>query len=134
MSDAILAANTEFYRAFEALSLDAMDHVWSHADDIRCIHPGWRELTGWEAVRKSWEAIFQESSYMELNITDYQVWDSSNLGGVFCYENILTFREGQPVRSVMLATNLFRYESERWLMVLHHASPVLTETDEASPI
>jgi hypothetical protein len=48
----VVEANARFYRAFESLDLRQMDAVWSHADHVRCIHPGWCLLEGWEAVRQ----------------------------------------------------------------------------------
>ena len=51
-------ANERFYRAFEALDIDLMDAVWLHTERAKCVHPGWELLSGWEAVRKSWAAIF----------------------------------------------------------------------------
>ena len=129
MLDAVRAANTKFYRAFESLSIDAMDSVWDHADDVRCIHPGWQAMVGWDAVRKSWDAIFHAAAYMEFNISDIQVWTSGNVACLFCHENIVTFRDGQEARTVVLATNGFRRVRGRWLMVQHHGSPVLTRPD-----
>jgi uncharacterized protein (TIGR02246 family) len=125
--DPIRNANAEFYRALESLSIEIMDTVWSHADDVRCVHPGGRALAGWNAIAKSWKAIFEAAMYMEFNITDVQLWTSGELACVFCHENIVTFRDGQVVRTVVLATNVFRKEQDRWLMILHHGSPVLTE-------
>ena len=135
MQDTIRAANAEFYRAFEALSIEAMDAIWSHADDVRCVHPGWEPLSGWDEVRKSWAAIFdsatQAGAYMELDITDAHLWMSGDLTGIFCHENILSFRNGEQIRTLVLATNIFRREQGRWLMVQHHGSPVLTRSNEA---
>src|SRR5881628_3553768 len=121
MSDEIRAANAEFYRAFEALSVEAMEAIWSHAPDVRCVHPGWEAICGWEAVQKSWSGIFESAreagTYMEFNVTDVQLWQAEDLGGCFCHENILSFRNGEQVRSVVLATNVFRRENDRWLLV-----------------
>jgi ketosteroid isomerase-like protein len=131
MSDAIKAANADFYRAFEALSIEGMEAIWSHQDDVRCVHPGWEALCGWEAVQKSWAGIFesarQAGTYMEFNVSDVQVWSGKDLAGIFCHENILSFREGEQVRSIVLATNVFRREGDRWLIIQHHGSPVLTK-------
>jgi ketosteroid isomerase-like protein len=77
MCEAVRTANAEFYRAFEALSIEAMESIWSHQDDVRCVHPGWDALCGWEAVQKSWAGIFdsarQAGTYMEFNVTDIQL-------------------------------------------------------------
>jgi SnoaL-like domain len=49
----LIEANARFYRAFESFDLGQMEQVWSHADHVRCIHPGWALLAGWDAVRES---------------------------------------------------------------------------------
>ena len=54
-------ANTAFYRALESGMLERMDDVWAHEDWVRCVHPGWDLLTGWNRVRESWEMIFESS-------------------------------------------------------------------------
>jgi len=45
--------NARFYRAVESRDLDAMEALWLHADYVRCVHPGWCLLSGWDAVRQS---------------------------------------------------------------------------------
>ena len=40
-SDAVLAANLEFYRAFAARDLAAMDRIWARRATVLCTHPGW---------------------------------------------------------------------------------------------
>ena len=37
-------ANLAFYRAFEALDIEAMHLVWLDDDCIKCVHPGWELL------------------------------------------------------------------------------------------
>ena len=46
---------------------------------------------------------------------------------VTCAENILSGGAGGPDMedAKVLATNVFRRDGGRWLMVLHHGSPVL---------
>src|SRR5258707_14805087 len=63
-------ANARFYRVFETLDLRQMEEVWAHGEHVRCVHPGWGLLTGWDAVRQSWEAIFKHSEEMRFSITD----------------------------------------------------------------
>lgn len=124
-------ANTRFYAAFEALQIEQMDEVWAHDDAVRCVHPGWQCLRGWAAVRRSWEELFKNTRYMEFNLTEVDVWVDASLATVFCHENIVTFREGKVVRTVMLATNLFRRLGDRWLLIHHHGSPVLGPVAES---
>ncbi|MBO0736369.1 MAG: nuclear transport factor 2 family protein, partial [Alphaproteobacteria bacterium] len=42
--DAVLAANLEFYRAFAARDLAAMDVLWAQRAPVACLHPGWTAL------------------------------------------------------------------------------------------
>ncbi len=36
---AIRKINNSFYNAFEGLSLEKMEEIWKHSDDIVCVHP-----------------------------------------------------------------------------------------------
>ena len=60
--DAVTAANTEFYAAFEARDLDRMAEVWERSDRATVTHPGWPTLHGWARVAASWEAIFANTA------------------------------------------------------------------------
>ena len=56
-SDAVLAANLEFYRAFSARDLVAMDALWARQAPVICIHPGWPPLADRDSVMESWHGI-----------------------------------------------------------------------------
>ena len=118
-------ANNAFYRAFEALDLRAMDEVWAHGPHVKCVHPGWHLLTGWEAVRASWEAIFANTQEMRFTLTDVLVAGSDELAWVTCTENILSETDGRVSVTSILATNVFELDRGTWRMVHHHASHVL---------
>jgi ketosteroid isomerase-like protein len=122
---AVRAANERFYHAFESLAVAEMDPLWSHDDHVACIHPGWPRLTGWEAVRESWEAIFRNTLEMRFTVTDVQVEVSGDLAWVLCTENILSEARGNLAVTSILATNLFERRGAGWLMVHHHASHIL---------
>jgi ketosteroid isomerase-like protein len=119
-------ANAAFYRAFEALDLGAMDVVWAHGAHVRCIHPGWPLLAGWEAVRASWEAIFANTQEMRFTLTDVHVAECGDLAWLTCTESILSETDGRVGVTSILATNLFERDATgAWRMVHHHASHVL---------
>ena len=124
---AVTAANEEFYAAFEALDLDRMAACWAKDDGVRCIHPGWDAIDGWPKVSRSWVAIFANSSYIQFFLTDVRVHVDATVAWVTCAENILAGRsaQGDMEDAKVLATNVYRRVGGRWLMVLHHASPVL---------
>ncbi|MBM3220323.1 MAG: nuclear transport factor 2 family protein [Candidatus Rokubacteria bacterium] len=132
-SKAVADANARFYRAFEALDLAEMDAVWTHDDDVKCVHPGWPLLTGWDAVRESWRAIFANTEEMRFTIGDLRVVVHADVGWVTCTENILSDVGGRVGVTRILATNLFARGTEGWRMIHHHASHVLAsgEVSEA---
>jgi hypothetical protein len=127
----VLEANERFYRALNALDLRGMERLWSHASFVRCVHPGWELIVGWEAVRASWEGIFRGSSggpAHSVEAADVSVHVVSDLGWVSCIERItLPPRSsgGSSSTSLAVATNLFQRSPEKgtgWEMILHHAS------------
>lgn len=123
--EAVRAANDRFYRAFESLSLAEMEPLWVHEARVACVHPGWPRLTGWEAVRDSWHAIFRNTREMRFTLTDVQVEVREDLAWVICTENILSEARGNVSVTAILATNLFERHGTDWLVVLHHASHIL---------
>ncbi len=118
-------ANARFYRAFESLDISQMDQVWSHTDSVRCIHPGWTLMAGWDAVRQSWEAMFRDSREMRFSISNVDIHVEGNLAWVTCSENILSDARGQIAVTTLLATNMFERRGGDWLMIHHHSSHTL---------
>ncbi|PYM59787.1 MAG: DUF4440 domain-containing protein [Candidatus Rokuibacteriota bacterium] len=124
--------NARFYRALEARDLEAMEALWLHADYVRCVHPGWCLLTGWEPVRQSWEAIFKDTRELRFTLSDIVVRISADVAWVTGTENILTQSQGNISVTAVLVTNVFERRGTRWRMVLHHASHILTGEVESS--
>ena len=120
--------NTEFYRAFENLSIEMMDNLWKHDENIVCIHPGWDLFTGWLAIRESWIAIFANTKMIKFTITNTKtrISDNKKIAVVVCLENIeTTSANGRVIKIGVIATNIFESEQpNQWLLVHHHGSPV----------
>jgi len=121
--------NTEFYRAFENLSIEMMDNLWKHDENIVCIHPGWDLFTGWLAIRESWIAIFANTEMIKFTITNTKVriFDNNKIAVVVCLENIeTTSANGRVIKIGIIATNIFDQSEQpnQWLLVHHHGSPV----------
>jgi ketosteroid isomerase-like protein len=128
---AILRTNERFYEAFEQLDIEAMAAVWLHAERARCIHPGWRTLRGWPAIKESWIAIFSNTEEIKFTITDIAVSLSERMAWVSCVENIIDAGNAMPVVSTIEATNIFEWVGTEWRMVQHHASMAVRERDHA---
>jgi ketosteroid isomerase-like protein len=126
---AILQANQRFYEAFEQLDLEAMTAVWLHSDRARCIHPGWRTLRGWRAIKESWIAIFSNTEEIKFTLTEVSVNLSDRIAWVSCVENIIDSGNTLPVVSTIEATNIFERVGAEWRMVQHHASMAVRERD-----
>src|SRR5439155_50868 len=85
----VVEANARFYRAFEALDIAEMDRVWAHGEHVKCVHPGWPLLSGWEAVRESWETIFTNTEEMRFTLSNVSAVVGGHQAWVTCTENIL---------------------------------------------
>jgi ketosteroid isomerase-like protein len=118
-------ANARFYRTLEARDLEEMDRLWGHGDHVRCIHPGWAMLSGWESVRRSWEAIFKDGREMRFSIGDVDARVDGDTAWVTCTESILSQVGGNIAVTTLLATNVFERRGGEWLVVHHHASHIL---------
>jgi ketosteroid isomerase-like protein len=79
---------------------------------------------------QSWERIFQSAFEMKFEVRELEIFDSPDLAAVLC-EEILTQRGYDGVaRLTVLATNVFERVGSKWMMVLHHGSPVMQPTEE----
>jgi ketosteroid isomerase-like protein len=121
----VAEANARFYRAFETLDIAEMERVWTPAARAKCVHPGWPLLSGWEAVRASWEAIFANTGEMRFTISEVQVAVEGDVAWVTCTENILAQIRGRVSVTAVVATNIFERGLDGWRLVHHHASHVL---------
>ncbi len=126
MSDnqALLETNRSFYRAFERKDLDAMSSVWSQGTGVLCIHPGRQSLKGWQDVRASWQMIFKNTEYFEIELQVISAEVSGTLGYVVLVEQLFQVVRGQRVEAKSMATNVFEKLGDRWYLVHHHGSPV----------
>jgi ketosteroid isomerase-like protein len=118
-------ANAAFYRAFESLDLAEMDAVWAHDAHVRCVHPGWPLLCGWEAVRESWERIFASTEEMRFTLSGVTANVVGDVAWVTCTENILSEVGERVAVTAILATNLFERSAAGWRLIHHHASHVV---------
>ena len=127
MSDdtAVLAANEAFYRAFEKKDIKAMSLVWSQGAGSLCVHPGGNVLRGWTEVRRSWEQIFQNTNYIEIDTDIISTEIGSQVAYVVLVETVLQVNRGRKLQAQSVATNVFQKMAQKWYLVHHHGSPVM---------
>ena len=70
--DPVNDVNRRFYEAFESLDFKRMEGIWLREDYIKCVHPGWALLSGWDAVMESWRRIFENTQQMRFTLTNVQ--------------------------------------------------------------
>ena len=102
--------------------MDRMASVWSQKDYVKCIHPGWNLLIGWESVAESWQTIFRNTEEIRFSTNDIVTDTRDRLAWVVLTENISMRVRGQIHLSCVLATNIFELDGTNWLMIHHHAS------------
>ena len=83
-SDAVLAANLEFYRAFAARDFDAMEALWAQRAPVACTHPGWPVLAERATIMESWDGIMSNPEAPRVTCMDERVYLYGDfaLGGV----------------------------------------------------
>ena len=116
-SDAVLAANLEFYRAFAARDLAAMNALWARRAPVACLHPGWTALTDRDAIIQSWEGILSSPDAPRIACFDEQVLLYGDVALVLCEEEL----DG----GTLAASNLFVREDGEWRIAHHHAGQIV---------
>jgi ketosteroid isomerase-like protein len=121
----ILEVNEAFYRAFEKKDITLMNQTWWQGQGSICIHPGGNIIRGWDNIRSSWEKIFQNTDYLEINTEIVTTEADHAVAYVIVVENVMQVRQGRKLEGESLATNTFRKMAQKWYLVHHHGSPIM---------
>jgi ketosteroid isomerase-like protein len=131
--EAVLTANEHFYAALNAMfvgNLTPMESVWSHADDVTYLSPTGEQLTGWEAVRKSWQIQADIKLGGKVESRDVQIVMLSPTLALVTNrevgENPNTPRG--PMSVDIRSSKIFRLEAGEWKLFFDHVDvlPLLT--------
>jgi ketosteroid isomerase-like protein len=120
--DAVLAANLEFYRAFGARDLTAMDALWARRAPVACLHPGWTALKDRDAIIESWAGILSNPDAPRIACYDEQVFLYGDVALVLCEEEL----EG----GTLAASNFFIREDGVWRIAHHQAGQIVRRQAE----
>lgn len=115
------AVENAFYKAFADCDTRAMDDVWAD-DDVICIHPGSSPLVGYNAVLRSWRTILDNSEPPNLHFEVVYKYINSNLAVHIVAEQIRSELSKPESVAIVLATNVYRRDTDGWRMIEHHAS------------
>lgn len=128
-AETVRGVNRRFYEAVSKQNLLVMEEIWAHDPHVRCVHPGWRLLEGWDAIRDSWRTIFTSSICLTVVPEEPRVTVLGPTAIVTCREKISTVTLDGSTVSAAEATNVFERRDGRWHLIHHHASPIA----DASP-
>ena len=115
-------ANHRFYQAVENLSLDDLEAVWLPSPACRCVHPGWPPVEGWEAIRESWNRIFESTNDLEIALDQVTVHIEGAVAWLNCLARVSSAAESRIDTALLCSSNLFILHDGEWRLVLHHAS------------
>lgn len=121
----VLVANETFYLAFEKKDIEAMCAVWSQGTGSRCIHPGRDVIRGWKDIRYSWEQIFKNTNYLEIDTEIISIELRDTIAYIILIEKVFQVIGGRRIKGESIATNIFERMASSWYMVHHHGSPIM---------
>ncbi len=107
-----------------------MEAVWSMTGDVKCIHPGWLVIEGWDAVRESWEKIFAADADLKVSLRNVSATVIGRLGVVTLVEELTYSTEASSRTGSIMATNIFRNVNGEWKMIHHHGSPLMVAEED----
>ncbi|MDE2229260.1 MAG: nuclear transport factor 2 family protein [Alphaproteobacteria bacterium] len=123
-TDAVLAANLEFYRAFGRGDYAGMEAIWARQAAVLCLHPGWNAVEGREAVMESWRRVLNDPDF-RIMCHNERVHLYGDIAIVLCEEELSG--------GLLAATNIFIREEGAWRMIHHQASAVIPTDRTGTP-
>lgn len=111
-----------FYDAISRADIEAVMSLWTDDEEIVCIHPGGPRLIGHDAIRASWEQIFEGGG---VQIRPVQAHVTQNMmTSVHSIIEEVHRSISQPKDIHILATNVYMKTPLGWRLAIHHASVV----------
>jgi ketosteroid isomerase-like protein len=117
------AANAAYYDAFERKDFATMASLWEPSDRTVCTHPGWPPIHGTDKILQSYASIFNGPQTLQFILTNELVVADGTLAYVSIDENLV---DESGSTSSTSGLNIFGWIDGRWLMVVHHASPIMS--------
>eukprot|EP00878_Enallax_costatus_P010002 GHUV01010440.1.p1 GENE.GHUV01010440.1~~GHUV01010440.1.p1 ORF type:complete len:214 (+),score=29.90 GHUV01010440.1:172-813(+) len=117
-------ANAKFYDAFRSGNMKEMPRVWGQGDHVQVVHPGAACIAGRDLVLESWASILRgiRPGAFKIELEDVRVFALSETQGLVTCVEVM---DADDSRGRTIATNLFELQNGKWVMVLHHGSPLI---------
>jgi len=110
------------YEAMQTGNIESFMACWADEDDVVCVHPGGPRIVGHQAIRQSFEAVFEAGSILAKPEALRRVTTLTSSVHNLVERVRIETPEG-PREAVVLATNVYHRTPQGWRLVLHHASP-----------
>lgn len=114
----------QFYEALQQADIERLMAVWADDDDISCVHPGGPRVVGAEAIRASFEAMFN-NGHIEAEPQRVRRVATHAVAVHSVVERVRAMTDEGPQSAWVIATNVYVKTGLGWRMVVHHASPGL---------
>ena len=102
-----------------------MNSILSKGIGTVCIHPGRSAIRGFDKISNSWDLIFKNTDYIEIDIDVVTTEINGNIGYVILVENLMQVSRARRIKVQSMATNIFEQMGGNWYLIHHHGSPLL---------
>ena len=123
----ILDINNQFYKALGTRDLELMGKIWIKDERSGCVHPGWTVLRSWQAIKQSWENIFDPEDQVDINLSEISIEIKNDMAWVTCIQEMIYIKREPVMFNISQSTNIFEKNESGWFMIFHHASPIPVE-------
>ena len=125
---AVSAANEALDKSISARDIGALEKIWAHEPYVIKTDPSGRSLNiGWDAVRKSWQYVFDNYKDLSVSTREPQIHIAQNVAWVIGVQTAAgTLKDGNRSTIVSFSTNIFENRNGQWLLVAHINSRIPT--------
>ena len=82
---------------------------------------------------QSWARIFDSAFEMKFEVRELEVLVGNDLAVIVTEENLTQRGYDGGARTQVLATNVFERVGQKWMMIVHHGSPVMQPLGDDEP-
>lgn len=115
-------ALAQFYSAFNARDLSAMQDNWLNADEIAMDNPLGGIRRGWTEIRGVYERLFTGPARVYVEFHDYTLHETAEMFCAVGRERGHFNSAGESLALAIRTSRIFRRTPDGWRQVHHHGS------------